>query len=374
MKAEYKKKGDMCVSSKFQYNEKALENLRIKDTSILDRLIDHHSFRENSLKKNRKKVDKRMSMADAIAKYVDDGDICTDAGFAYVRTPIQAYFEIMRQEKKDLQFIGSPNTNQSYLMFKGCAKYSHNSYIGAEMRGTDRMYARNLKNGLGQVLSEWGHGSMAQGFKAAQYGMPFIASKQLLGSEMLEYNPYVKVDKDPWSGEPVVLIPALHPDVTIIHCQQADMYGNAKIFGPAVNDIALAHASRKVILTCEEIVPELAMRFDPAFTVIPFVVVDAVVEAPFGALPGACPGYYYWSREWWEWAFRIGMKSDANMDDFLNYWIYTTKDQWDFIDKLNGNMGGSGYLHKLKQLQLAEEFLIEDKDVDFSYQIVIPSE
>jgi len=362
------------VSSKFQYNEKALENLRIKDTSILDHLIDHHSFRENSLKKGRKKVDKRMSMADAISKYVDDGDICTDAGFAYVRTPVQAYFEIMRQEKKNLQFIGSPNTNQSYLMFKGCAKYSHNSYIGAEMRGTDRMYARNLKNGLGQVLSEWGHGSMAQGFKAAQYGMPFIASKQLLGSEMLEYNPYVKVDKDPWSGEPVVLIPALHPDVTIIHCQQADMYGNAKIFGPAVNDISLAHASRKVILTCEEIVPELAMRFDPAFTVIPFVVVDAVVEAPFGALPGACPGYYYWSREWWEWAFRIGMKSDANMDDFLNYWIYTTKDQWDFIDKLNGNMGGSSYLHKLKQLQLAEEYLIEDKDVDFNYQIVIPSE
>lgn len=359
--------------SKFQYNEKAIENLRLKDTSILDRLIDHRSFRENSLKKSRKKEDKRMSMADAIAKYVEDGDICTDAGFAYVRTPIQAYFEIMRQKKKDLQFIGSPNTNHSYMMLVGCCKYSHNSYVGAEMRGTDRLYVRNIQKGRGTVLSEWGHGSMAQGFKAAQYGMPFIASKQLLGSEMLDYNPYVKVDTDPFNGEPVALIPALHPDVTIIHCQQADMYGNAKIFGPAINDIAMAHASRKVIITCEEVVPELQMRFDPAYTVIPFVVVDAVVEAPYGALPGACPGYYYWSREWWEWIFRIAGKDDDAFLDFLNYWVYDTKDQYGFLDKLTQNMGGIAYLDNLRRLQKAEEYLIEDKGVSFDYQMVIPS-
>lgn len=361
------------MSSKFQYNEKALENLRIKDTSILDHLIDHQSFRENSLKKNRKKEDKRMSLQDAIAKYIDDGDICTDSGFAYVRTPIQAYFEIMRQRKKNLQFIGSPNTNQSYMMFKGCAKYSHNSYIGAEMRGTDRLYVRNIQQGRGIVLSEWGHGSMGQGFKAAQYGMPFVASKQLLGSEMLDYNPYVKVGTDPFNGEPVALIPALHPDVTIIHCQQADMFGNAKIFGPAVNDIALAHAARKVIITCEEVVPELQLRFDPAFTVIPFVVVDAVVELPFGALPGACPGYYYWFREWWEWIFRIACKTDESMDHYLQYWVYETDDQWGFIDKMQEHMGGSTYLHNLKRLERAEEFLIEDKGVSFDYQMVIPS-
>lgn len=362
------------MASKFVYNEEALEHLRIEDTSILDPLIDHQGFRENSLKKSREKKDKRMSLHDAIEKYVQDGDICTDAGFAYVRTPIQAYFEIMRQGKKDLHFIGSPNTNHSYMMLYGVCKYSHNSYIGAEMRGTDRIYVRNIQQKRGQVLSEWGHGSMGQGFKAGQYGMPFIASKQLLGSEMLKYNPYVKVDKDPWTGEPVCLIPALHPDVTIIHVQQADMYGNAKIFGPAVNDIALAHTSKKVIITAEEIIPELSMRFDPSFTVIPFPVVDAVVEMPFGALPGACPGKYYWSREWWEYVFRIASKSDENAFDFLNYWIYGTKDSWEFIDKLQSHLGGSAYLQNLVRLQKAEEYLIEDKDVDFSYQEVIPTQ
>lgn len=360
--------------SKFKYNQEAVENLRIEDTSILDRLIDHRGFREHCLKKSREKRDKRMSLKEAIATFVEDGDICTDSGFAYVRTPIQAYFEIMRQGKKDLQFIGSPNTNHSYMMLYGVCKYSHNSYVGAEMRGTDKLYARNIQLGRGKVLSEWSHGSMAQGFVAGQYGMPFVASKQLLGSDMLKYNPYVRVDKDPWNGEPVALIPALHPDVTIIHCQQADMYGNAKIFGPVVNDVALAHTARKVIVTCEEVVPEISMRFDPSFTVIPFMVVDAVVELPYGCLPGACPGYYYWSREWWEYVFRIASKTDENCYDFFNYWIYDCKDHWEFLDKLMKDLGGMKYLQNLCRLQKAEEYLIEDKDVDFSYQMVIPSQ
>lgn len=360
------------MPSKFIYNEQALENLRIDDASILDRLIDRDSFREGNLKKHRGKIDKRITLKEAVAKYVDDGDIVADSGFSYVRTPIQAHFEIMRQKKKDLHFIGSPNTNQSYVAWAGCSKYSHNSYIGAEMRGTDRNYSRMVKDGRVKVLSEWSHGSMGLGFKAAQYGAPHIACKQLLGSEMLKYNPYVKEAKDPWSNEPVVLVSALHPDVVFIHCQQADMFGNAKISGPAVNDIALAFACRKVIITCEEVVPELVMRFDTKDTCIPFMVVDAVVELPYGCLPGCCPGHYYWSREWWEWMLRIATKTDANLEDFLNYWVYSTKDQFEMIDKLNQNLGGMNYLHTLRRLEKAEEYLIEDIGVDFTYEPVIP--
>lgn len=360
------------MPSKFIYNEQALENLRIEDASVLDRLIDHDSFRSSNLKKNRGKIDKRISLQEAVARYVEDGDVVADSGFSYVRTPIQAHFEIMRQKKKDLQYIGSPNTNQSYVAWSGASKYSHNSYIGAEMRGTDRNYSRMVKDGRVKVLSEWSHGSMGLGFKAAQYGEPFVACKQMLASEMLKYNPYVREAKDPWTNEPVILVSALHPDVVFIHCQQADMFGNAKIFGPAVNDIALAFAARKVIVTCEEVVPELVMRFDTKDTFIPFMVVDAVVELPFGCLPGCCPGYYYWSREWWEWMLRIATKTDAHLEDFTNYWIFSTKDQFDLIDKMNQNLGGSKYLHNLCRLQKAEEYLIEDIGVDFTYEPVIP--
>ena len=129
----------------FDYNQEAVKNLRIKDTSILDRLVDFPSARAAHLKKDHAQKDKRIPLSEAIAEYVQDGDIATDSGFAYVRTPHQAYFEIIRQGKKDLQFIGSPNTNQSYMINFGVCRYSHNSYVGAEMRGIDRNYSRMMK-------------------------------------------------------------------------------------------------------------------------------------------------------------------------------------------------------------------------------------
>jgi len=360
------------LASKFFYNEQALENLRISDSSVLDRLIDHESHRENNLKKSRLKVDKRMSLHDAIAKYVDDGDVVADSGFSYVRTPLQAHYEIWRQEKRNLQYIGSPNTLHSFAVFAGCCNATHNSYCGAEMRGTDRQFSKAVKNGRTKILSEWSHGSMGLGFKAAQYGEPYVAAHQLLGTDMIKYNPYVKEVKDPWTGKPVVLIPALHPDVCIIHCQQADMYGNGRIIGPAVNDIAEAFASRKVIITCEEVVPELSLRFDNSNVVIPFMIVDAVVELPYGCLPGSCPGYYYWAREWWEWLMRIATKDDVAMQDFMDVWVYGCKDQYAVIDRLSADLGGFGYVDNLRRLEKAEEYLIEDIGVDFSYEPVIP--
>ena len=360
------------MAAKFFYNEEALENLKIADPSILDRLIDHESHRENNLKKSRLKEDKRMSLQDAIAKFVNDGDIVADSGFSYVRTPLQAHFEIWRQGKKNLSYIGSPNTLHSFAVFGGCCNATHNSYCGAEMRGTDRQFSRSVKAGKTKILSEWSHGSMGLGFKAAQYGEPYVAAHQLLGTDMMKYNPYVKEVKDPWTGKPVCLIPALHPDVCIIHCQQADMYGNARIIGPAVNDIAEAFASRKVIITCEEVVPELSIRFDNSNVVIPFMIVDAVVELPYGCMPGSCPGHYYWAREWWEWLMRIATKDETCMQDFYNIWVLGCKNQYELMDRLAKDMGGYAYIDHLRRLEKAEEYLIEDSGVDFTYEPVIP--
>jgi len=211
----------------FAYNQEALVNLKIEDTSVLDRLVDFSSARAAHLKKDHSQRDKRMSLSEAVAEFVQDGDIATDTGFAYVRTCHQAYFEMIRQGKKGLHFIGSPNTNQSYMINFGVCAYSHNSYIGAEMRGTDRNYSRQLKNGKVKILSEWSHGAMAQGFKAAQLGAPGIFSKQMLGSDIIRYNPYVRVTQNPMRSDPdpVVFIPALYPDVSVIHVQQYDQGG-----------------------------------------------------------------------------------------------------------------------------------------------------
>ena len=354
---------------KFNYNKEVLANLRIdeKDTPLLDRLIDYDSALLAHEKKSHAAVDKRLSIKEAIAEYVKDGDILTDTGFSYVRTPIAAYLEIMRQGIKGLQMIGSPATNQSYMINYGTVSHSHWSYCGAEMRGTDRNMSRNVKEGRTKLLSEWSHGTMALGFKAAQIGVPGMYSKQLLGSDMVKYNPFIKVVDNPMKAEkdPCVFIPALYPDVTIIHVHQADKFGNAKIYGPLINDAAIAGAARKVIITAEEIVPPSALRNDNKGVVIPFVYVDAVVEMPYGALFGAMPGLYYWPRRMWEKTLRYWAHKEGALDEFYNLLLNDCKDQFDIIDKL---LGGSKWMVNAKRLTKAEEGDNEDDGVDFHYK------
>lgn len=354
---------------KFSYNKEVLANLRLedKDTHLLDRLLDYESAREAHSKKSHAAVDKRISLKEAITEYVKDGDILTDTGFSYVRTPIIAYFEIMRQGIKNLQNIGSPATNQSYMINYGTVSHTHWSYCGAEMRGTDRNMSKNVKTGKTKVLSEWSHGTMALGFKAAQLGLPGVYSKQMLGSDIIKYNPFVKQVDNPMKAEkdPCVFIPALYPDVTIIHVHQADKFGNAKIYGPLVNDAALAAASRKVIITAEEIVPPSALRNDNKGVVIPFVYVDAVVEMPYGALIGSMPGLYYWPRRMWEKFLRYYAYKDGGMDEFFEVFIHGCKDQYDIIDKF---LGGSSWMANAKRLTKAEEYDNEDEGIDFHYK------
>ena len=353
---------------KFTYNKEVLANLRIdeKETYLLDRLLDYDTAKAAHEKKSHAAVDKRISIKEAIAEYVTPGDILTDTGFAYVRTPIVSYLEILRQEIKGLQNIGSPATNQSWMSNFGAVTHSHWSYCGAEMRGTDRNMSRNVKAGITKILSEWSHGSMAQGFKAAQLGVPGIYSKQLLGSDIIKYNPFVKIVDNPMKAEkdPCVFIPALYPDVTIIHVHKADKFGNSMIYGPVINDVALAAAARKVIITAEEIVPPSAMRNDTKGVCIPFQYVDAVVEMPYGALFGSMPGLYYWPRRLWEKTLRYWAYKEGAIEEFYDLFIKGCKDQFDIIDKV---LGGSKWMALAKRLTKAEEYENEDEGVDFHY-------
>lgn len=350
------------------YNREALKNLHIEDTALLDRLIDFESAREAHLRKPRGKTDKRISLKEAVAEYVNDGDILYDAGFAYVRTCHQAYFEIMRQGKKGLQAIGAPTSNQSYMINNGTVRFSHNAYIGAEMRGTDRNYSRQLKEGNVTILSEWSHGGIAQGLKAAQLGAPGLFSKQMLGSDIMRHNPYIKTMQNPMRDDPdpVAFIPALYPDVVFIHVQAADKYGNACIYGPVVNDTAVAAAARKVIITAEEIVPEISLRYHKRGVVIPFIYADAVVDLPFGAVPGNMPGYYYWARQWWEKLLRYGSVDEERSREFNDEWMINTKDQFEFVEKL----GGAKWIAEARRQTKAAES--ENEDIDFSYQEYTP--
>ena len=339
--------------------------------SAKERLVDFDSWRQAHLQKSRNRVDKRMSLKEAVQQFVSDGDIVSDTGFTWVRGCIQATIEMIRQEKQELTLMGAPMGTAGWLTGAGIVKHLHNCYTGAEMRGVDRMFSRNIKSGLVEVMSEWSHGSMALGFKAAQLGVPYMAGKIMLGSDMLKYNPYIKAVhnefKPDQENEKVCLIPALYPDVVFIHVQQADKYGNARIWGPIVNDVALAVAARKVVITCEEVIPEELMQRDTAANVIPFLYVDAVVEMPFGNLPSSVPGYYYWHREWWEQNIRVDFRSDEGFQKTLDKWVYGCRDYHDFIDKLGG---GSRFLTQAIKLQKVAEGLLDIDSIDYAYEEV----
>ncbi len=348
------------------YNEEALKNLKIQDSSILDRLIDYRSAREHHQKKDHSQRDKRMSIREAVAEFVKDGDILAYTGFGYVRTSLQSDWEIIRQGKKGLQSIGSPNTCQSYGVTFGNTPYTHASYAGAEMRGYDKYFSENIKNGRVKILSDWSHGLMALGFKAAQLGAPGIFSKSGLGSDLVRFNPYLKVMNNPMAkgNDPCVFVPALFPDITFIHVHAADMYGNARFYGPAVNDLALASATRKLVITAEEIVSNFDIRWNNKGVQITFQNVDAVVELPYGAVPGYMPGCYYWARRWWEKMFFSMGQGQETMEALIKEWILDTRDVRDVVKKL----GGVDFMINQRRLARAAEADNEDDGVDFGYE------
>ncbi len=168
--------------------------------------------------------------------------------------------------------------------------------FGHEIRGLSPASRRMVEESHCQVIAETSNAGYQWRFLAAAMGVPFIPSRNLLGTDTLAHSS-AKVVTDPWSGKPICLLPACYPDVALIHVSRCDMYGNAQIDGTMVEDFELARAARRLILTTEEIVPDEQIRAEPWRTVIPFFLVDAVVEAPHGAHPCQMPRRYYFDED-----------------------------------------------------------------------------
>jgi glutaconate CoA-transferase subunit A len=150
-------------------------------------------------------------------------------------------------------------------------------------------------------ISENSNYSLALRVKAAAMGVPFLPARDLMGTDTLEKSPSLQV-ACPFTGKPVVLHPAIWPDVAAIHVHEADVYGNCRIRGISVSDLDLARAARRLVITCERLVPTEEIRRNPDATGIPYYLVDAVCEVPYGGFPG-CMAYEYYSdeehlREW----------------------------------------------------------------------------
>jgi len=235
--------------------------------------------------------DKLMTLADAAA-LVSDGDTVVAGGCCYSRTPWAMLLELLRAQRRGLTLGRNLMCYESELFLAtGAATKLISSWVGIGLRwGIPKVFREYVQRDP-SVYEEWSHLSFGLRLMAASMGMPFLPTASLLGSDLLERLPAQEM-RCPFTDQLLVAVPALVPDVALIHVHTVDAAGNAQIEGPAYMDVELARAAKTVIVTAEEVVPaETIVRHNDR-TQIPGFVVDAVIEVPFGSYPHECHGRY----------------------------------------------------------------------------------
>lgn len=302
--------------------------------------------RNHFKKKNRMMVDKKMSIKEAVEKFIPDGCYLAIGGFGGVRVPVAAMHEIVRQGKKGMALSGHTATHDFQILAAGeCFDRCDVAYVvGLEARGVSKNARRYMESGKVKCV-EWTNAGMAWRFKAAALGIPFLIGRQSLGADSLKWSAS-KVIECPYTGKKFATFPALYPDVTIIHVNESDKYGNSIIKGVSIVDEDLARASKHVIITCERIVDTEKFRKDPHEVMIPYFCVDAVCEVPYGSYPGNMPFEYFSDekhlREW--------LDIEENPEEFKKFLkenIYDIKDFSEYLEK----HGGKARMEELKKLE-----------------------
>lgn len=280
--------------------------------------------------KSRALAEKVMTEQEAVSKFVNDGDyICYDCNM-FMRGPGSLIREVVRQRKKNLGVAARFTYLEAMLLAAaGCADRIDIGYMGVG-RMLTRLAARGIK------VAEWSNSAMTMRQLAGSLGIPFIPVRFLGGTDAFHYSA-AKLVKDPWTLKEVTLLPALNPDVALIHVHQCDVYGNARIFGPSVSPVESAVASKKVIISTEEIIDTEYIRREPGKTTIPYYLVDAVVEAPFGSHPGEVAGVYASDTEGIMEALRACIDtSDTAMDEYLERYVYSVATHQEYLEQRVG--------------------------------------
>jgi hypothetical protein len=180
---------------------------------------------------------------------------------------------------------------------------------------------------------EYSNVVMTNRIMAGAMGLPFLPVRSFGGTDGFEHSG-AKLITDPYTGDPITIVPALNPDVALIHVHQSDVYGNARIFGTGVSHVESAFASKKVIISTEEIIDTEEIKRDPGRTTIPFHVVDAVVHLPYGAYPGEMQGRY--ASDMGHVVEVIGATMRGFIDQYLEKYVNSVGSHAEMMDKLVG--------------------------------------
>ncbi len=278
---------------------------------------------------------KVISLKDAIAEYVHDGDSVSFSGMGGEQCNASA-FEIVRQGKKNLTIIGdSPCDVGDVLIGAGAVKKLEVAWCGYAVAGLAANYRRAVEEGIPNYLEvvDFSNFTVGLRFLAGAMNVSFLPTRSLLGSDIPKYNQCIKIIDDPYTGGPIALVPAANPDVGFVHAHKADILGNTQIFGWSSNAENIARAAKHTIITCEEIVSSDEIRMHPNCTIVPQFCVDAVIHAPFGSHPWNMPYYY---------AYDIpchveqvmAFRTREGFVKWLDKWVFGCKDHADYCRKV----------------------------------------
>ena len=289
---------------------------------------DLNAFRESNRAKPKGLVDKRMTEAEAVSRFIHDGDYIGTELYGTVRCPQSLVNEIVRQGKKNLRVAGQGVYELDMLLAAGLVTALDHTYIGLEVYGISNALRREVESGRVTCV-EWSNAGIAWRFKAAAMGVPFIPVRSMLGTDTLKYSA-AKVVEDPFTGDPIALLPALILDVGLIHVHRADKYGNAQIDGISGFAFEMARASKRLLISAEEIVDTEVIRSQPDRTIIPYYLVDAVVHAPFGSHPGEmCYAYERDEPQIKEWV--TASKTPEGAQAYLEKYIHGVRDHQEYL-------------------------------------------
>ena len=278
---------------------------------------------------------KLCSLKEAIASYVQDGDLVYAAGFTHL-IPFAAGHEIIRQGRRELTLArATPDLIYDQMVAAGCARKIIFSYSGNPGVGSLKILRTALESGRLE-WEEYSHYSMITRLQAGAAGLPFMPMNPTGAGDLERVNPNFRRVDDPFSGKPVVVVPPLHPDVAIVHVQRADAQGNAQIWGILGEQKEAAFAARRVIVTAEEIVSEELIRSDPNRTVIPEFIVDAVAHVPICAHPSYTQGYDDRDNAFYL-AWDDLSETPEKIQAYLDEWVYGVRDREEYWEKLGAD-------------------------------------
>jgi glutaconate CoA-transferase subunit A len=290
---------------------------------------DINAFRAWNREKPKAMIDKRMTEAEAVSRFIHDGDYVGTELYGTVRCPQSLVNEIVRQRKKNLRIAGQGVYELDMLLAASLVETLDVTYIGLEVYGISNCLRREVESGNVRTCVEWSNAGIAWRFKAAAMGVPFIPVRSMLGTDTLKYSA-AKVVECPFTGDPICLLPALILDVGVIHVHRADKYGNAQVDGISGFVNELARASKRLLVSTEKIVPTEEIRRQPDRTNIPYYLVDAVVEAPYGSHPGEmCYVYERDEEQIKEWV--DASKDVERTKAYLDKYIYGVKDHQEYL-------------------------------------------